>query len=106
MPHKRSQSGKNKNKNMRKKLKAKKNAASIAEQYEKELQESRASRQIAALKRQNQLLKDALTSKQKKLSQLQQKYSYTSLNKVQCKSNILTVCDTFTSIPLILDETC
>ena len=53
MPHKRSQSGKNKNKNMRKKLKAKKNAASIAEQYEKELQESRASRQIAALKRQN-----------------------------------------------------
>ena len=69
MPHKRSQSGKNnKNKNMRKKWKAKKNAASMAEQYEKELQESRASRQIAALKRQNQLLKDALTSKQKKLS--------------------------------------
>ena len=106
MPHKRSQSGKNKNKNMRKKLKAKKNAASIAEQYEKELQESRASRQIAALKRQNQFLKDALTSKQKKLSQLQQKYSYTSLNKVQCKSSILAVCETFTSIPLILDETC
>ena len=57
MPHKRSQSGKNnKNKNMRKKWKAKKNAASMAEQYENELQESRASHQSVALKRQNQLL--------------------------------------------------
>ena len=45
-----------KNKNMRKKWKAKKNAASMAEQYENELQESRASRQSAAPKRQNQLL--------------------------------------------------
>ena len=57
MPDKRSQSGKNnENKNMRKKWKARKNAASMAEQYENELQESRASRQSVALKRQNQLL--------------------------------------------------
>ena len=107
MPHKRSQSGKNnKNKNMRKKWKAKKNAAIMVEQYENELQENRVSRQVAALKRQNQLLKDALTSKQKKLFKLMQKYSYTSLNAVQRKSSTLTVCDTFTSMPPILDETC
>ena len=107
MPHKRSQSGKNnKNKNMRKKWKAKKNAAIMVEQYENELQENRVSRQVVALKRQNQLLKDALTSKQKKLSKLMQKYSYTSLNAVQPKSSTLTVCDTFTSMPSILDETC
>ena len=63
MPHKRSQSLKNnKNKNMRKKWKAKKNAASMAEQYEEKVPESRVFRHIAALKRQK-LLKDALTSK-------------------------------------------
>ena len=41
---------------MRKKWKARKNAASMAEQYENELQESRASRQSVALSWQNQLL--------------------------------------------------
>ena len=79
MSHKISQSGKNsKNKNMRKNWKAKKNIASMVEQQQKELQESRASSQIAILKRQNQFLKDTLTSKQTKLSQLRQKYTYTS----------------------------
>ena len=72
---------------MRKKWKTKKNAASMVEQYEKELQEARASPQIAALKRQIQLVKNALTSKQKGLSQLQQKYFYTSLNVVLRKSS-------------------
>ena len=72
---------------MRKKWKTKKNAASMVEQYEKGLQETRASPQIAALKRQIQLVKNALTPKQKGLSQLQQKYFYTSLNVVLRKSS-------------------
>ena len=77
----------------------------MVEQCDKELQETRTPRQIAAQKRQDQLLKDALISKQKKLSLLRQKHSYTSLNVVQRKSSVLTVCDTFTSMSANLDET-
>ena len=77
----------------------------MVEQCDKELQETRTPRQIAAQKRQDQLLKDALISKQKKLSLLRQKHSYTFLNVVQRKSSVLTVCDTFTSMSANLDET-